>query len=184
MSTLLAALIVLSPAQCPAPDYTSQYDRLLRNAVMAYWPIALQDWCLLKAQAIAESSLNPNAVSRTGAQCLLQLEPATAKEVAEKHGISGNVFDPRHCIQIGALYMSWLFHYYSAERPNETCRWEVAVAAYNAGIGNVGKAQRLAGGALCWPQIAPYLASVTGLANAQSTIYYVDHVKTLREDMN
>ena len=82
---------------------------------------------LLKAVAKAESNFNPNAVSRVGAQGVMQLMPATAREL----GVV-NSFDPEQNIMGGAKYLSNLMKKYNGDV-------KLTLAAYNAGSGNVKK---------------------------------------------
>jgi len=82
---------------------------------------------LLKAVGKTESNFTSDAVSRCGAQGVMQLMPATAKEL----GVA-NSFDARQNIMGGAKYISGLLKKYEG---NTT----LAIAAYNAGSGNVAK---------------------------------------------
>ena len=82
---------------------------------------------LLKAVGKSESNFNSDAVSRCGAQGVMQLMPATAKEL----GVTDS-FDAEQNIMGGAKYISSLLKKYDG---NTT----LAVAAYNAGSGNVAK---------------------------------------------
>ena len=82
---------------------------------------------LLKSIGYCESSFNPNATSHCGAQGIMQLMPATAREL----GVA-DAYDPEQNIMGGAKYISGLLKKYDG---NTT----LALAAYNAGSGNVAK---------------------------------------------
>ena len=89
---------------------------------------------LLYAIIKAESNFNPEAVSTSNAQGLMQLMYSTAEEVARKNKIEltkDNILDPAINIEIGTIYISTLLNKYNC--------LEVALAAYNAGSGNVDK---------------------------------------------
>ena len=72
-----------------------------------------------------ESSFNPNAVSSSGAQGLMQLMPATAREL----GVN-NSFDVTQNVEGGTKYLKGLLDMYGNSK-------EMALAAYNAGYGAV-----------------------------------------------
>lgn len=82
---------------------------------------------LLKAIAKAESDFNPKAISKAGAQGIMQLMPGTAKEL----GVT-DPFDPEQNIMGGAKYISSLLKRYNGDT-------KLALAAYNAGMNNVKK---------------------------------------------
>ena len=89
---------------------------------------------LIYALIKAESNFEANAVSNKNAQGLMQLMPSTAEEVANKNDIElteENILEPDININIGTKYISTLLERYECV--------EVALAAYNAGIGNVDK---------------------------------------------
>lgn len=79
------------------------------------------DAALVHAVITAESGYNPAAVSRAGAQGLMQLMPGTAKRYAVK-----DAFDPRQNIRGGTRYLRDLLDLFD----NNV---ELALAAYNAG---------------------------------------------------
>ncbi len=80
---------------------------------------------VIRAIMHAESAYNPNALSRVGAQGLMQLMPATAR----RFGVV-NAFDPAQNIRGGVQYLSWLLKRFNG---NLT----LAAAGYNAGEGAV-----------------------------------------------
>jgi cell wall-associated NlpC family hydrolase len=81
---------------------------------------------LLAAVAKVESSYNPNAVSKAGAQGLMQIMPATARGL----GVD-NAFDPAQAINGAAKLL--------AQNLKEFKTVPLALAAYNAGGGAVKK---------------------------------------------
>ncbi len=85
------------------------------------------DEAIVRAIIHAESAFNPNALSRVGAQGLMQLMPATAR----RFGVS-NAFDASQNIQGGVKYLAWLLKRFNG---NLT----LAAAGYNAGEGAVDK---------------------------------------------
>ncbi len=80
---------------------------------------------LVAAVMRVESCLDRNAVSRAGAKGLMQLMPATARELGVQ-----DIFDPAENIRGGIAYLSQML----ARFDNQT---ELALAAYNAGPGAV-----------------------------------------------
>lgn len=148
----------------------TQYDELIRAAVAQHLPD--HDWRLLKAQYLAESRLDPNAVSPVGAQGIAQFMPGTWADVAHELGYPADItpFDPEAAIPAGAYYMAKLLNSWSAPRP-DIDRYCLALASYNAGFGNLLKAQKAAGGANDYASIIRALPQITGHHAAETTAY-------------
>ncbi len=78
-----------------------------------------------------ESSFDPTAVSSSGAMGLMQLMPATARRTARRHGLlDDNLFNPAQNMALGTTYLAGLVRQFGNCLP-------LAIAAYNAGPGNV-----------------------------------------------
>ena len=92
-------------------------------------------WTMIHAIARQESQFDRAAVSRAGARGLMQLMPATARQISGKLGLaySGDALtsDPSYNIQLGSFFFEQLYTNYGS--------YPLAVAAYNAGPGNVNK---------------------------------------------
>lgn len=85
------------------------------------------DPALVRAVIHAESAFNPNALSRKGAQGLMQLMPGTA----DMYGVI-DAFDPDQNIQAGTAHLAMLLDKYRGDIT-------LATAAYNAGEGAVAR---------------------------------------------
>lgn len=93
----------------------------------------------LKYLAIVESALNPRAISRVGASGLWQFMLPTGRAYNLKvDSYVDDRFDPIKSSEAAAQYLSSLYNMYQD--------WDLALAAYNAGPGNVNKALRRADG--------------------------------------
>ncbi|MCW3849089.1 lytic transglycosylase domain-containing protein [Sphingomonas sp. LB-2] len=92
-------------------------------------------WTIIHAIARQESQFDRTAVSHAGARGLMQLMPGTARETAGKMGLTYNrdalTTDTDYNIQLGSTYFQRMFDLYQS--------YPLAVAAYNAGPGNVNK---------------------------------------------
>jgi soluble lytic murein transglycosylase-like protein len=131
---------------------------------------------LWKGQLYQESRLDPDARSPAGAEGLAQFMPATWREITAAMGLG--VVDRRMAepsIEAGAYYMAQLRRQWSSPRPEED-RHNLAMASYNAGLGNLLKAQRACAGALLYADIIICLPQITG-RYAQETIGYVPAIR-------
>jgi soluble lytic murein transglycosylase len=106
------------------------FPRLPPNA-----SVPSREWIIAHAIARQESSFDRTALSSAGARGLMQLMPATAQDVANKLGLSYDVSrlfsDPAYNISLGS--------YYIGLRRDNFSNAALAIAAYNAGAGNVRK---------------------------------------------
>ena len=93
-------------------------------------------WTHIHAITRQESQFAEGAISHAGARGLMQLMPGTAREQSGKVGLSYNMSsltsDPQYNIKLGSGYFERMLSYYGGSYP-------LAVAAYNAGPGNVNK---------------------------------------------
>ncbi|MHC9085089.1 lytic transglycosylase domain-containing protein [Luteimonas sp. RIT-PG2_3] len=100
---------------------TSAYQTEIRDAARRHGV----EEAVVRAIMHAESAYNPNALSRAGAQGLMQLMPATAR----RFGVI-NAFDPGQNINGGVEYLAWLLKRFKGDLT-------LAAAGYNAGEGAV-----------------------------------------------
>lgn len=120
------------------------YTKLMIQRMNVYFPLFekyLRKHNLpldLKYLAIVESGLNPRAVSRVGATGLWQFMPATGRGFKlHQDWYIDERMDPEKATEAASLYLKQLYNMFDD--------WELALAAYNAGPGNVRKAIRRSG---------------------------------------
>lgn len=112
----------------------SPYDEIIKaNAPKIGW-----DWRFLSSQVYQESRFDPQATSWVGASGLIQLMPATAKEV----GV-GNSFNPEQNVSGGVKYLGKMRNYFEAVE-DSIQQVKFTLAAFNCGAGHVFDAMRLA----------------------------------------
>lgn len=123
------------------------------------------------AQVRQESGFKPNAVSPVGARGIAQFMPATWSQWAQGQ----DPFDPEAGILAQHRYMAYL--------EGRTQDWAAALGAYNAGLGTVRKAQRLADqlglqGQRAWIQ-AQYAMPGRKKAHSDETAGYIQRIETV-----
>lgn len=137
------------------------YTKLMIQRHQYYFPLFekyLKEYNLpdeLKYLAIIESGLNPKAVSRAGAVGMWQFMPRTARlefGLTEDWYIDEKM-DIEKSTEAACRYLSFLYNYFND--------WELALAAYNSGPGNVRKAIRQSGYKKGFWEVYPYLKRET-----------------------
>ncbi|MBJ6723803.1 lytic transglycosylase domain-containing protein [Geomonas sp. Red875] len=107
------------------------------------------DSALIKAVIMAESGYNPTAVSRKGAQGLMQLMPKTAQGLKVSDSLN-----PSDNIRGGVRYLRFLLDTFKGDE-------SLALAAYNSGMNNVAKY----GGIPPFAETQNYVAKVLSYRN-------------------
>ncbi len=128
------------------PDLAVMVGRMaMQNGLTDYSAIAFptvsvpsgydNQWTMIHAIARQESQFDRAAISHAGARGLMQLMPGTAREQAGKMGLSYSpsrlTTDTSYNAQLGSGYFQRIFGIYGS--------YPLAIAAYNAGPGNVNK---------------------------------------------
>lgn len=128
----------------------------------------------LKYLSVIESGLRPQIRSRAGAMGLWQFMYRTGK----MYGLNQNSYidermDPEKATEAACKYLKQLYSMYED--------WNMALAAYNAGPGNVNKAIRRSGGKMTYWEIRPYLPRETRMyvpnfiAMSYMMTYHAEH---------
>jgi len=157
--------------------FTTEYDKFFRKYSEKHFGASF-DWRWFKAQGIAESMLAPLAQSWCGAKGIMQIMPGTFKDIKRENSWIKSIDDPEQNIAAGVFYDQKLYQMWSGPR-SEIDRIAFMLGAYNAGAGNILKAQKL-----CkfdpnlWASIASVAKQVDGWKSAE-TIGYVSKIMQL-----
>ena len=195
MSSLLIVLLLVQTPPSAETSYEhynhfTKFDRYFSKYSKRYFGAGF-DWRYFKAQAIqgagAESGLQVDARSRVGAIGLMQVMPRTFKDIRQRNPeIKGGLDQPRWNIAAGVWYDRQNFVLWRELRPLID-KLKFMFASYNAGRGNVLRAQRLAladglDGRL-WSSIQDRLPAVTG-RHSRETLRYVDRIFEVKPVLN
>ncbi len=128
----------------------------------------------LKYLAVIESGLRPQVKSRAGALGLWQFMYRTGRMFGlEENSYVDERMDPEKATEAACVYLKKLYGIYND--------WNLALAAYNAGPGNVNKAIRRSGNKLTYWEVRPYLPKETQgyvpnfIAVAHLLTYHAEH---------
>ncbi len=159
-----------------------KYDKYFVKYTKRYFGPAF-DWRHFKAQAVAESRLKETAKSLVGALGIMQIMPKTFNEIVRKnHSVKGTRTQPRWNIAAGIYYDRQIWNTWKAKRPFQD-RLNFMYGSYNAGKGNIIKAQKVAErkglNPNLWQSIEPSLPAITG-KNSHETIAYVKKINHIK----
>lgn len=154
-----------------------RYSRRVLSRENVYFPLFeryLEKYDLpneLKYLAVVESALLPKAVSHAAAVGLWQFIPAAAKDYKLKMNVYiDERMDPEKATDAACRYLRNLHRMFGGN-------WELALAAYNCGPGNVRKAIKRAGGQADFWAIFPFLPKETRgyVPSLTAIIYTMNH---------
>mgnify|MGYP002512577528 FL=1 len=139
-----------SPRQLAALQRKSEYYFPIFEDILAKHDLPYE----LCYMPVIESALNPRARSHMGATGLWQFMPATGKKYGlEINSLVDERMDPICSTEAACLFLKNLYAIFQD--------WNLVIAAYNCGPGNVNKAIHRAGGKRDFWSIYPYLPSET-----------------------
>lgn len=134
MLIVLLILIILKAINIEDIILKNIYTKEYEECIYKYSDECKVDPLLVLAIIRVESNFKKDSVSLSQAKGLMQLMDSTADELATKLNMNEDydIFNADTNIQLGTTYMSNLLTYYNNNM-------YLALAAYNAGIGNVNK---------------------------------------------
>ena len=172
---IVAAMLFVTPANAAC---SRAWDPDFRAAMRTFMPFGLKsEWRWLRAQTQVESACRPDVCSQVGACGLLQIMPDTWRDLTHREP-GTSIFQPKLNIIYGAKYQAWQARQWRARKRGPVDMYELGLAGYNAGLGNILDAQAECGGGRLWDEVKPCLGKVTG-KHATETINYVDRWRAL-----
>ena len=163
---------------------TVEQDSVPPYFLKMYYPLKYEDWIRKYSDANGvdrytvmglihqESYFNPKAKSGVGATGLMQLMPATGRELAGRFHISPRLDNPETNIRLGTAHFKMLVNLFNGSN-------ELAIASYNAGQGRVLQWRRAAPGkpmdefieAIPFRETRTYVKHVVMLASTYKRMY-------------
>ncbi len=128
----LALVLLALPFLLQVPEtvrrlaYPLRYEETIRAAAAEQGV----EPTLVAAVIRTESRFDPEVKSSRGAYGLMQIQPETARFIAERGGITGDFRGPKTNIRMGTWYLGYLQGRYNGDE-------RLVLAAYNSGEGQV-----------------------------------------------
>jgi membrane-bound lytic murein transglycosylase F len=155
-----------------------RYDATFKKYSKRYFGIAF-DWRYFKAQAVAESGLDPDAQSRVGARGLMQLMPSTFEEIQSARPEFTSINDPEWNIAAGIMHDRYLWGFWAKDVPVVERRFFM-FGSYNAGEGTIRRATQVAAtrqlDLSAWPSIE-LVAPTVPRWRYQETLGYIRKIE-------
>jgi membrane-bound lytic murein transglycosylase MltF len=150
--------LALSTSTSAQDAVTDRFDDTFRKYSQRFFGPGF-DWRIFKAQAMAESNISMTARSWVGARGIMQLMPATFREIHSKNPDMVSMDKPEWNIAAGIFYDRQLWNQWEVQA-GEGDRLRFMFGSYNAGRGTLLRAQRLALGMTLDPAIWPSIETV------------------------
>jgi membrane-bound lytic murein transglycosylase F len=151
--------------------WSRAYDHHFQKYSKHYFGLHF-DWTWFKAQAIAESRLDPGARSASGARGLMQIMPSTFGEIRRANPQFDDIRSPKWNIAAGIYYDRYLYERW--DQFGNAHRLYFTFASYNAGLGGIrGIVRKVRKPVQGWHQVEAH-------APAQTRHYVrrIQHLKT------
>jgi len=175
---LLAGLLITQFAwadnvSVESSRWSTEYDGHFKKYTKRYFGPAF-NWRWFKAQAIAESNLNPEIKSQAGALGLMQIMPRTYQEIKQSNPHFRKILEPEWNIAAGIYYDRQLYRKWREPVPDQD-RLMLSFASYNAGYVRIRRAFKRAetkkGNLESWQQMRDFVPG--------ETRHYVSKIKQL-----
>jgi membrane-bound lytic murein transglycosylase F len=159
------------------------YDQYFSKYSKRFFGVGF-DWYYFKAQALAESTLDEDARSPSGAVGVMQIMPPTFEEIRRRNpAIRGRINHPRWNIAAGIWYNRQNFVAWEAVQPLIE-QLKFMFGSYNAGRSSIRRARAVAVelglDGTVWESITQGLPEVTGRRSSE-TLMYIDRIFGIKQ---